>query len=102
MGSRNLGSAANAVNESMMRAAMRVTMLYFAAARERAGCGSEVLDLPEGATTRAALDLACAKHPALQAVRSRLRIAVDQEFSENERPLRDGAEVALIPPVSGG
>jgi molybdopterin synthase catalytic subunit len=32
----------------------------------------------------------------------RLRLAVDQQFAPAERPLRDGAEVAFIPPVSGG
>jgi molybdopterin synthase catalytic subunit len=81
---------------------MRVTLLYFAAARERAGTPRETLELREGATARDALDAACAAHPPLRPVADRLRLAVDQEFSTPDRPLRDGAEVALIPPVSGG
>jgi molybdopterin synthase catalytic subunit len=81
---------------------MRVTMLYFAAARERAGRSSETLELPDGATAGQALALACEKHPALQAVAGKLRIAVDQDFAQGDRPLREGAEIALIPPVSGG
>jgi molybdopterin synthase catalytic subunit len=82
---------------------MRVTMLYFAAARERAGTGNETLQLSEGATAADALAAACAKHPALQAIVGKLRVAVDQEFvTETGVRLRDGAEVALIPPVSGG
>ena len=43
-------------------------MLYFAAARERAGVSTETLELPEGATAAQALSLACERHPALQAV----------------------------------
>src|SRR5512140_1588175 len=81
---------------------MRVTMLYFAAARERAGMGSETLDLPDGATAAQALEAACQRHPGLQAVAGKLRIAVDQDFAQPDRALREGSEVALIPPVSGG
>jgi molybdopterin synthase catalytic subunit len=81
---------------------MRVTLLYFAAARERAGMPSEAIDLPAGATAADALAAACARHPPLAAVSSKLRLAVDQEFAGPERKLHEGSEVALIPPVSGG
>jgi molybdopterin synthase catalytic subunit len=81
---------------------MRVTILYFAAARERAGVPSEPLDLPDGATAGQALALACQRHPALQAVADKLRLAVDEDFVQPGRKLRDGCEIALIPPVSGG
>jgi molybdopterin synthase catalytic subunit len=81
---------------------MRVTLLYFAAARERAGIGAEAIELAEGATARQALEAACARHPALRAVAYKLRLAVDQEFVDADRAVRDGSEVALIPPVSGG
>lgn len=81
---------------------MRVTMLYFAAARERAGCGTEGLELPDGSTAGKALALACERHPALRPIAGKLRLAVDQDFANADHPLRDGAEIALIPPVSGG
>jgi molybdopterin synthase catalytic subunit len=81
---------------------MRVTILYFAAARERAGASSDALDLAEGATAGDALAAACQRHPALRPVAEKLRLAVDQEFAGPERKLREGSEVALIPPVSGG
>jgi MoaE-MoaD fusion protein len=81
---------------------MRVTVLYFAAARERAGISRETLELRDGATAADARDAACAAHPALQPIAERLRLAVDQEFAPEDRPLRDGSEIAFIPPVSGG
>jgi molybdopterin synthase catalytic subunit len=81
---------------------MRVTLLYFAAARERAGVARESVELREGATTADAREAACAAHPGLRAIAERLRLAVDQEFASGERPLRNGSEVAFIPPVSGG
>jgi molybdopterin synthase catalytic subunit len=61
-----------------------------------------VFELRADATAHDALDQACAAHPALRAVADKLRLAVDQEFSPADRRLRDGSEVALIPPVSGG
>lgn len=81
---------------------VRVTVLYFAAARERAGTRSEELQLADGATAQDALRAACAAHPQLLAVAEKLRLAVDQRFEGPGAPLRDGAEVALIPPVAGG
>src|SRR5438128_7221579 len=81
---------------------MRVTLLYFAAARERAGTPRELVELRDGATAADAREAACAAHPGLRAIAERLRLAVDQEFAPAERPLRDGSEVAFIPPVSGG
>jgi len=81
---------------------MRVTVLYFAAARERAGVSTEALELPEGATAAQALAAACERHPALQAIAARLRVAVDQDFAPLDRKMREGSELALIPPVSGG
>src|SRR2546426_5978525 len=85
-----------------MGRAMRVTILYFAAARERAGTNSYTVELSEGATAADALAAACARHPALQAVAQKLRLAGDQEVTGADRKLRDGSEIALIPPVSGG
>jgi MoaE-MoaD fusion protein len=81
---------------------MRVTLMYFAAARERAGIGRETVELKDGATAADAREAACAAHPGLRAVVDQLRLAVDQEFAPGEKPLRDGSEVAFIPPVSGG
>src|SRR3954447_17126671 len=70
--------------------AMRVTILYFAAARERAGTGTDASGRPGGAPAADALAAACAKPPPLQAVAGKLRLAVDQEFAGGDRKLRDG------------
>ncbi|HZI14968.1 MAG TPA: molybdopterin converting factor subunit 1 [Myxococcus sp.] len=79
-----------------------VTVLYFAAARERAGLSREALEVPEGASVREVLQAITAKHPALAPLLPHLRVAVDQEFVGLDAPVRAGAEVALIPPVAGG
>ena len=85
-----------------MSATLRVNVLYFAAARERAGCTQEVHPVPAGSDVRALLASLTAAHPALGPLLPHLRVAVDQSFVTLDAPLTDGAEVALIPPVSGG
>lgn len=78
-----------------------VTVLYFAAARERAGVSQESLDLG-GRTVKAVLEELRARHPGLEAVLPRCRVAVDHAFVDEDAVVPDGAELALIPPVAGG
>lgn len=78
-----------------------VTVLYFAAARERAGTSRESLDVG-GRTVRAVLEALLARHPALERVLPQCRVAVDQAFVDEDAIVPDGAELALIPPVAGG
>ncbi len=80
---------------------MAVTVLYFAGAREAAGAARETLE-PPPATVAALRALLLARHPGLARVLPRCRVAVDEEFAPDEAGLPDGAEVAIIPPVSGG
>lgn len=82
---------------------MKVTVLYFAAARERAGTPREEVELP-GTTARVAelLEAVGRNHPALRPLFPHLRVAVNQEFAAADAPIPPGAEVALIPPVAGG
>ncbi len=80
---------------------MAVVVLYFAGARDAAGVARETLAAapPTVGALRRALEEA---HPRLGRVLPRCRVAVDQEFAPDEAPLRDGAEVAIVPPVAGG
>jgi MoaE-MoaD fusion protein len=46
--------------------------------------------------------LLCAEAPRFEAMAPSLAISVNQEYSGAERVLREGDEVGLLPPVSGG
>ena len=79
---------------------MKVRVLYFASLRDAAG-------LPEAIVDTDAADAAAlyAQQQALHGFalpRERLRVAVDGAFADWDAALRDGCEVAFIPPVSGG
>ncbi len=83
-----------------------IDLLYFAWVRERIGLDSESVALPAGVDTVGALLDWLAVRPggygAALADRGALRVAVDQEFATDATPVRDGAELAIFPPVTGG
>lgn len=81
---------------------MRVQVLYFASAREAAGCSSETLEVAEGATVADVKAALSARRPAVGAGWSSVRIAVGARFAADSERVHDGDRVALIPPVSGG
>lgn len=78
----------------------KVRLLYFASLREATGQEVEVVD--SAAPDLAALYAEAAARHALAWPRERLRVAVDGAFAQWDEHLRDGSEVAFIPPVSGG
>ena len=81
---------------------MRVRVRYFAAVREALGSEGEELDVPVGSSVEDLQILLETRHPALAGHRRGLRFALDLRFASAEARLREGSEVAFIPPVSGG
>jgi len=76
---------------------VRIVVKLFAGLRERAGTGERELDLPDGSSAADVWGgLALGDEPP------GLLLAVNREYAPRERPLAEGDEVALIPPVSGG
>ena len=75
---------------------MKVTVRLFAVLRERAGRESVELDLDDGATVRDAI-AAVGAADGIPVV-----MAVNREVAGDDVVLRQGDELALIPPVSGG
>jgi molybdopterin converting factor subunit 1 len=81
---------------------MNVSVKLFAVARERAGADAVAVELPNGATVRELRHALVERHPALSDVIAHARLAVNNEYASDATPLSASAEVALIPPVSGG
>ena len=83
-----------------------VDLLYFAWVREQIGTDCETLALPAGVTTVAdLLDWLASRspgHAAALADRSRIRVAVDQQFATPGTPVAGAREIAIFPPVTGG
>jgi len=82
---------------------VRVTVRLFALARQRAGRAEVVLDVPAPATVAAVKLALAATFPELAPLVPQLMIAIDSDYaSDDQRLIPPGAEVAAIPPVSGG
>ncbi len=81
---------------------MRVCVLFFGPARDAAQCERAELKLPENASVEAALTVLMEQFPSLRPTLPRCRIAVNTDYADAATPLRDGDELAIIPPVSGG
>lgn len=82
---------------------MKVEIRLFAYLRERAGCATVELELAQGATVEDALKELADKTALGQALEEGSVVAaVNREYCSRDKPLEDGDELALIPPVSGG
>ena len=80
---------------------MKCRIKTFGISREIIGSKQLEMDVPEGYPVADFKNDLFKKYPALAELRS-LYIAVNNEYAEDQSVLREGDEIALIPPVSGG
>jgi molybdopterin converting factor subunit 1 len=81
---------------------LQVTIKLFALARQRLGSSEVTLEVPEPATVARLRQVLAMAHPELAPIVPALLIAVAAEYARDETLIPAGAEVAAIPPVSGG
>jgi molybdopterin converting factor subunit 1 len=81
---------------------MKICVRLFAGARELAK-GPEIrVEVPEGATVADLKKHLARQCPALAGLLERSILAIDEEFTGNEVAIPREADIALLPPVSGG
>lgn len=84
-------------------ARVRVRLLLFGAAREAAGgAESHALEVDAPATAARVFEEALRAFPALRRFGRSLLVAVNEEYAPPGAAVREGDEVAIFPPVSGG
>ncbi len=81
---------------------MKISARLFASLREKAGTSRVALDLSQGATVADAIQELNRRFPSLVNSALPTMFAVNAEYVQDTHTLRDGDEMALIPPVSGG
>ena len=81
---------------------VNVRVLFFGQLKEVAGCAADSVGLAEGASIADLLAHYEKKAPRLKDFLPSTAIALNQEFAFPTSRLKEGDEVALLPPVSGG
>jgi molybdopterin converting factor subunit 1 len=81
---------------------MHVTVRLFARLRELAGASELRQELPDGAMAKTAWESLVRACPALAEYEPAISCAVNEEYARLTTPLKNGDEVAFLPPVSGG
>jgi molybdopterin converting factor subunit 1 len=82
--------------------AVQIQVKLFATLRDRAKTSLLTVEMAEGATVADLRQRIAADHPALASALNACLVAVNHEFAFDATRLREGCEVALFPPVSGG
>jgi len=81
---------------------MQVNVLFFGMAHDLTGVQEEHLEIQDGQRLADLWAKCEARFPRLGEIAGSLVTSVNQEIADHRRILRDGDEVAFLPPVSGG
>jgi molybdopterin converting factor subunit 1 len=81
---------------------IKVKVLYFGQARDAAGRTGEEFSLSGPTSLRDLVEMTESKHAELARLNRTTRMAVNAELAVGDQRLRDGDEVAFLPPVAGG
>jgi molybdopterin converting factor subunit 1 len=81
---------------------VRVTVRLFARLRDIAGAAELGRDVPAGATIGTVWKQLVADFPELASYERSISSAINADYARMDQSVRDGDEVAFLPPVSGG
>jgi len=81
---------------------VRVKVRLFARLKDIAGVAEFDRDVPDAVTLAGVWELLARDYPAMAPYRGSVSGAVNAEYARMDTSVRDGDEVAFLPPVSGG
>ena len=81
---------------------MRIRVLLFGQLKDMLGRAEDSVDLEPGARLSHLVELYSRRFPQFQAFAGSIALSVNQEYAHTSMALKDGDEVGLLPPVSGG
>src|SRR4029077_7509028 len=81
---------------------MRVRVLLFGQIKDIVGRQEESLDLESGASLSTVMAHYAERYPRFQGLNNSIACSINQEYAQGIAVLKDGDEVGLLPPVSGG
>lgn len=82
-------------------AKVKIRILLFASFKEKAGRSDWTEEYSEGTTTGKVWESLKGRYP-LSGMSEHVLMAVNEEFAQEDTPVKEGDTVAFFPPVSGG
>ena len=79
-----------------------MTVRLFARLRDIAGAGELIREVPPGVTAREVWNDLVLEWPGLREYEKTMSVAVNAVYARMNADVRDGDEIAFMPPVSGG
>ncbi len=81
---------------------MKVKVLLFASLKDIAGRRALEMELDDASTLKQVTEKLASLYPEIGRMQKSVRIAINQEFADEEISLNNGDEIAFLPPMSGG
>lgn len=87
-----------------MEGDVTINLLFFAKSRELVGSGSGELVLTANTNFDTLKQALLLKYPSLQVIAENIILSLNEEYIDDNQQLtlREGDDVAVIPPISGG
>lgn len=76
--------------------------MFFGVLRDVTGLREDSIEVPDGGLAASVFDHYSARFPRLGEMSKSIVLAVNQKFCAPSEALKDGDELAMLPPVSGG
>jgi len=81
---------------------LKVKVKLFASVRERMGTRELEIELPENVRLSYLMNRLKKEYEPIRGFKSSLAVSINMEYAKGNEFLKEGDEIALIPPVSGG
>jgi molybdopterin converting factor subunit 1 len=81
---------------------VRVKVLFFGMLKDIVGRSEDLIELADGARVEAVFTRYARDFPRLSDLDSSIVLACNREFCDRSAAIREGDEIAFLPPVSGG
>ncbi len=85
-----------------MSSIIRITIIYFASVKDVTGIRMESMDISNDTSIREILSKILIFYPKLKSMLNIIQVSVNYKVVDFNTVLKDGDEVALLPPISGG